>query len=265
MKKLFLFLGLTVLLAILLWTISLKPQSKHEVIPTSEIVVASGIVSGGASAVSGNYKPEQDYEIEATAKWLADHSAGLIISQEPHSVTHEPIGTVIFGNSKIDLGETPPQFRCQLQTKTNPIMLGEKHQRRSFEIFAATILTKPDGLAILYPLSVTYPRWPNPNTGLESSGGFVFLKSENPLQKIGVIIPRVIPEQGDNAGMLEWQIQIRMNDRLTEVDIVSKAKMQDLGPDYIVLLATHSNKLPSRSSVVWFNFEKDGTLSLLEK
>ncbi len=263
-KKQLLFFGFAILLALLLLAIGQKQRSKINVTAPSQSAVPLNDASSNATALPTTNKPEDIFEKDSTTKWINTRSAGLTIAQQPGLVGHEPIGTVTFGNLTIDLGETPPLYRCQLQTKTCPLMLGNKHQKRTFEIFAATLFITPASEAIVYPLSVTYPRWPNPSTGIESSGGFVFVEGESPLEKIGVLVPRVIPEKGEATDMFEWQIQIRMNDRMTSANLISKAKLQALGPEFIVLMATHPEKIPAKSFVVWFNFEKDGTVSLLE-
>lgn len=194
--------------------------------------------------------------------WIKNHSAGLTISQTFDPVSNEAIGMVISGKRNIDLGETPPVYRYQLQAAGYPIMLGDKHERRTFEIQVSSLLMEPDEAALRAPLSVRYPRWANPKTGLESSGGLVFMRDEDPLTKVGVMVPKVIPEQGDSDDSFEWQIQIRVNDRLSDVDARTQAKPQSLGVDVVVLMPTHPDRIPASSPVVWFKFEKDGTVSL---
>ena len=205
--------------------------------------------------------PKPPYPEEA---WVKAHSAGLVISQAFDLQTNEPTGTVRLGNVVLGLGETPPIYRYQLQAAGYPVMLGDKHQRRTFEIQATSLILGSDGAAMACPLSVSYPRWPGPNAGLENSGGFVFMRHETPLTKIGVIVPKVIPENGESAADFDWQIQIRVNDKLSDVDVRTKAKPQSLGNDVTVLMATHPDNIPANSLVVWFKFEKDGTVLLLD-
>ncbi|HEY1080848.1 MAG TPA: hypothetical protein VGE29_01215 [Prosthecobacter sp.] len=201
---------------------------------------------------------------ETHAAWVKERSAGLVTDQKIDPESNEPRGTVTAGNLTIDLGETPPVYRHQLQTLECPVMLGDKHQRRSYEIYVTSFLIEVDGIAKKYPLHVTYPRWVD--NGIQTSGGFVFVKNENPVTKIGVILPKVkIPgDMGPGAKeLLEWQILVRVNDR-SYVDTKTSAKEQTLGSDTVVLMPTHPEKIPASSSVVWFKFEKDGTVSLLD-
>jgi len=196
--------------------------------------------------------------------WLKNHSADLVIAQTFDPESNDPKGTVTVGNLTIDLGETPPVYRNQLQASECPVMLGEKHRRRSYEIYATSLFIETDGITKKHPLHITYPRWPG--AGIETSGGFVFIKDENPPTKIGVIVPAVrTPEDmGPGASeLLEMQILIRVNDR-DYVDAKTTPKLQSLDSGVVVLMPTHPDKIPTSSFVAWFKFEKDGTVLLLE-
>lgn len=217
------------------------------------------------AALQDHWRKPAAPDIEETSEaWVKERSAGLITDQKIDPESNEPRGTVTAGNLTIDLGETPPVYRHQLRTLECPIMLGDKHQRRSYEIYVTSFLIEMDGITKKYPLHVTYPRWVD--NGIQTSGGFVFVKNENPVTKIGVILPKVkIPgDMGPGATeLLEWQILVRVNDR-SYVDAKTLAKEQTLGSDMVVLMPTHPDKIPASLSVVWFKFEKDGTVSLLD-
>jgi hypothetical protein len=221
-----------------------------------------GVVQPGSAIQLG--KPMVPVMSGANEPWVTGHSAGLVISQAFDAVSNEPIGTVTSGSMVIGLGETPPIYRYQLQASGFPFMLGDKHQRQTFEIHATSLIVASGGTILKYPLSVSYPRWPRQNAGLETSGGFVFMRDEVPLSKIGVIVPKVIPERGESVNDSRWQIQIRVDDKLSNADVQTKAKPQSLVSDVKVLMATHPENIPTSSLVVWFKFEKDGTLSLLD-
>jgi len=209
-------------------------------------------------------KPVEEIVPDTDLSWLKELSAGLVISQSFDPIANEPRGTVTSGNLVIDLGETPPLYRHQIQTATCPVMLGEKHERKAFHIYATSLLIDKDGATKEYPLSVSYPKWPGSNAGLETSGGFVFRRDEQPLRSIGVIVPKVIPEVGETLDMLDWQIQIFADNPMLNVDFLSKAKPQSLGSAVVVLMATHPDRISANSNVVWFKFEANGTVSLME-
>jgi hypothetical protein len=209
-------------------------------------------------------KPKEELVPDNDVSWLKQVHAGLVISQTFDGIDNEPRGTVTFGNLTTDLGETPPLYRHQLKTAAYPVLLGEKHERNSFHIYAMSLHREKDGVTKEYALSVTYPKWPGPSAGLESSGGFVFNREEQPVRSIGVIVPKIIPEDGETLETLDWQIQIRVNDRVGNADIPSKAKPQLLGPAVVVLMATHPSRIPASSNVVWFKLEANGNVSLME-
>lgn len=186
---------------------------------------------------------------------------GLVISQKFDPERNEPRGTATLGTIKIDLGEAPPYYRYQLQAVGYPLMLGDKHERRMFWIEVNSLVIGPNGANIKSCLLVRYPRWEGL---LSSSGGLVFDRDDIPITKIGVIVPKVIIPQGHDPEAIEYQVDIRMSDPLNEVDPRTKAKEQFLGTNMRVLMATHPDKIPASAPVVWFKFEKDGTVSLQE-
>lgn len=184
--------------------------------------------------------------VKSNETWVINRSAGLTLPPRP-----DPDAADFHGDDVI-------LYRHQLRTSGNPILLGEGHERRNYRLYVNSPLVKP------YLLSVTYPRWGN--DGIQTSGGFVFIKNENPVTKIGVIIPEVrTPEDmGPGAAdLLEWQILIgALSESGPYVVPVTKAKPQSLGPSVVLLMATHPDKIPASSPVIWFKFEKNGTVSL---
>lgn len=200
---------------------------------------------------------------DETKKWVQDHEAALKITQNLDPITNFRRGNIEINGGFVDLGEDPPRYIHQLKTTGSPLLLGEAHERRNFRISAVSIYSERNIVTQETPLAVIYPRWTQ-TTGLKTSGGFVFMKEENPVQNIGVIVPEVVPEEGESLDMFEWQIQIRMNDRASDVDLLSYAKPQYLDSSVIVLLATHPDNIPKESKVVWFKIEKNGTVSLIK-
>jgi hypothetical protein len=206
---------------------------------------------------------QNQQSFDKTKKWIQDQDAGLIITQNFVPGTNFFRGNVKINDKFLNLGEDPPHYIHQLKTIGCPLMLGEEHERRNFRICAVSIYSEGNVYTKETALSVIYPRW-TPTTGLKTSGGFVFMKEENPVHNIGVIVPEVVPEEGESLDMFDWQIQIRMNDRANDVDLLSYAKPLYLDSSVIVLLATHPDNIPKESKVVWFKIEKNGTVSLIK-
>lgn len=261
MKKILLII-LTAVLGVFVCLWLLSPRQPAPLKPEAEAPPAKRYSDRASQNISHNYSEQSPMASnggEEIERWLSNHSAGLVISQTTDPLGYEHKGTVTTAEGQvIDLGETPPLYRHQLRTSGYPVMLGERNERRYCYIYVVNPLSKT------YLLSVTYPRWAQ--DGIQTSGAFVFMRNENPVTRIGVIIPEVkVPKDlGPGAAeRTEWQILIGGN-YSSEVDVRTAAKPQPLGSDVVVLMPTDPAKIPESSLVVWFKFKKDGTVALLE-
>jgi hypothetical protein len=264
MKKLTAYLLIVTALAAIVWW-RMMPKMEQDQRKTHEIEAANANPenTGATDQQQPRLSSQGARVLDESKVWIQKHDAGLSLSQQFDPSTNTLQGSVTVGNGMIGLGEDPPRYIHQLKTTGCPLLLGEQHERRAYVITTMSIFNEPIGVTKEYPLAVTYPRWTQ-TTGLKTSGGLVFMKEENPVQNIGVIVPEVVPEEGESLDMFEWQIQIRMNDRASDVDLLSYAKPQYLDSSVIVLLATHPDNIPKESKVVWFKIEKNGTVSLLK-
>ena len=207
--------------------------------------------------------------MKEAAAWADARSAGLVFDQATGPDSPYPVGTVRLGDLKFDLGETPPFYKHQLATSFHPILIGDNNNRHTFETTVMTLAKETGGYLLKCPLNVEYPSWggdakSGEPSGLETSGGLVFETDENPITRIGVLIPRVIPDSEGAEEEHRWQIHLRANSREFAFDTRTKAKLESL-ENRIVLMATDPEKIPSASPVIWFKFEKDGSVSLVDK
>ena len=188
----------------------------------------------------------------AVAEWVAQRSAGIEVNQTQQGKLYYP-GSLTFKGVTIDLGETPPMIRYQLEARKCALLLGELDNRHAYQRYLCSERLVAGKPIINYYLSVFYQR-------SATQGGFVFRRSESVIQTVGVIIPDIKVPAGDDPSAPQWSVSVRVAEHPLSPDALEKIQPQALDSNMIVLMQTHPEKMPSSARILWFEFDDSGSL-----
>ncbi len=203
---------------------------------------------------------------EALVAWLYACDSGIRINQ---AVNDDGRYSAIlqYGEGRFRYDEDPPWYEHQLKTQALALVLGKRPERHRTTYMIDSLVLGNTGGARELPGSIRIS-FPNTNA---SSGGFVFVRNDIPITKIGIIIPDVSIPPGMPVDAWEWRFEIRhyegggLKTEYFREDQNADAVVETLDESKVVLMRTGTPPYPEKAKVLWFAIANDGTMTLIPK
>jgi hypothetical protein len=223
-----------------------------------------------ATPAAGSTSPAQiipyPFDRQPAVAWANQHSAGMIVKQLLGDDSY-PRGSMHRGEASGDLGETPPVYIYNLQTKALPILLGKEDDRHKFR--RSINLIRQEGRTLeSFGIFIQVEWWRS-----DGPGGFVFLRGEKTISKIGLIIPPVMPPSVSETDP-NHTTEIRISGSGPVVhglpEKVWEKAAEKLDHRYVVLMnapaadwraAAKTEPPPASAHILWVEFTQDGHLA----
>lgn len=207
------------------------------------------------------------FDQQKAVDWANRHSAGMVVKQRLDGESY-PTGSMHRGEASGGLGETPPVYVYNLQTKKLPILLGKRDDRHKF--WRSIELIRQDGNKLLgfdIFIEIQWPRWQGP-------GGFVFMRGEKTISKIGIIVPPIKRDPEVSESDPNYTTEIRVEGKGPVVfgvpERVLKKPPEKLDERYVVLMHAPGadwrkeairEAPPESAHILWIEFTEDGRLA----
>ena len=232
---------------------------------------------GGSSQPGGLDALEASKRDEWISRWISERSSGATVIQGKKRDWPSK-GVVEFEGKSIWLGETPPRYLFDLKADCGCVFFAELDDRKRSQRDAVFYASSGEGLTRGGYISVSIPWMARP-------GGFVLLKNESSVRRIGVIIPRL---QFTGIGT-PWDHHVSVRSsaghRYVEVDDQDDLVRETINEDdYIVILGeagkaasqmeefvdsqtwAYKGEMKSKEkAIMWFEVNEAGELTRIDE